>query len=285
MFLNHISHGLYVDYSRNVRNLAKTSQKMSSGLKAPSASDGAGEVSMANKLRQTVMAHNALSINIETAKAISEVQSTALQGALDIVNRMYELAYSAMDGTKTAGDRAVLDQEYKALLSEVSTIATSTYYRSQSLLKSGVGASDQFTITYGINSTDVVSVVDNTTDRQMDLSAIYGELSTATMTNGITDTSGATTAINLINDSSSGTNRKLSIIIAAVGAKMNEVARIEERMTSLNNGLTQAEASLRYIDVAKEAAVFTQQQINMSAAQSILAQSNNFSQGTLKFFQ
>ncbi|MDF2578354.1 MAG: flagellin [Chlamydiales bacterium] len=284
MFLNQISSGLYVDYARNVRNLAKSSQKMSSGLKSPTAAEGAGEVSMANKLRQTISANNALAINIETAKAIGEVQSTAMQGALDIVNRMYELAYSAVDGTKTTGDRAILDQEYKALLSEMSNIANSTYYRSQSLLKSNASASDRFTITYGTNSsTDVVSIVDNTTDRQMDLSAVYSELNAGAA--GITGTAAATTAINLINDSTSGTNRKLNIIIAAVGAKMNEVARIEERMVSLNNGLGQAEASLRYIDVAKEAANFTQQQINLSASQSILAQANNFTQGTLKFFQ
>ncbi|MDF2578356.1 MAG: flagellin [Chlamydiales bacterium] len=281
MFLSQISNGLYVDYARNVRNLAKSSQKMSSGLKSPTASEGAGEVSMANKLRQTIAANNALSINIETAKAIGEVQSTALQGALDIVNRMYELAYSATDATKTAGDRAILDQEYKALLGEMSTIATSTYYRSQALLQSGTSA---FTITYGTNSsTDVVSIVDNTSGREMDLSAVYSQLNATAA--GITATATATTAINMINDSSSGTNRRLNIIIAAVGAKMNEVARIEEKMVSLNSGLGQAEASLRYIDVAKEAANFTQQQINLSASQSILAQANNFSQGTLKFFQ
>ena len=121
-------------------NNAKSSSslaKLSSGSRVPSAKDDAAGLAVGSKLRAEVNALQQASQNASQAVSMLQIADGALSTVGDILVRMKSLATQASSGQLGSTERALLDQEFEELKSEISRIAGDTDFNGTQLLNGG----------------------------------------------------------------------------------------------------------------------------------------------------
>jgi len=253
----------YVPYTAALSKLTQSAQRLATGNKFINCSDGSGELGVADRMKINIVGTNAILSTMENAIGYSGTQDEILSHIADIINRMSELAASAVDATKTASDRAALDAEFRALDAEVASIASNSKYNGTALFGTTT------TIRIGIESTDIIQ-----------FSAInLGNLTFTLMSVGTTTAASAAIA-DLKTRSGS-----LAVLRSKTRSHNTRVERALAYTRNYVANLTNSESKIRDVDVALETSEFTKNQVLVSAAQSVLAQLANISQGALRFFQ
>ncbi|MCR5609304.1 MAG: flagellin [Lachnospiraceae bacterium] len=136
MRINHNISALKSNYqlNKNDTKMAKSLERLTSGLKINSAADDAAGMAISEKMRTQIAGLNKASNN--ASDGISVIQTA--EGALDEVEaclqRMRELAVQAANGTYTLEDRQSIQQEIDALNQEINRISEATEFNSKKLL-------------------------------------------------------------------------------------------------------------------------------------------------------
>ncbi len=114
--------------------LAKSTQRLSSGLRVNSAADDAAGLAIRELMRADILVINQGIRN--AADAISMIQTA--EGAMNVIDeklvRMKELAEQAATGTYTTAQREIMDSEYQAMAREIDRIANATEFNGVKLL-------------------------------------------------------------------------------------------------------------------------------------------------------
>jgi len=117
-------------YSR----LARSTQRLSSGLRINSAGDDAAGLAIRELMRADIKVIGQGIRN--AADGISMIQTA--EGALSVIDekltRMKELAEQAATGTYTTAQREIMDSEYQAMANEIDRIANATDFNQTKLL-------------------------------------------------------------------------------------------------------------------------------------------------------
>ena len=121
---------LGVIYSR----LAKSTERLSSGLRINSSGDDAAGLAIRELMRADI---NVIHQGIRNAAdGISMIQTA--EGAMGVIDekliRMKELAEQAATGTYTTAQREIMDSEYQAMADEIDRIANATDFNQTKLL-------------------------------------------------------------------------------------------------------------------------------------------------------
>lgn len=119
---------------KNAKQLAKSLQQASSGMRINSAGDGASEYSIARKLEVT---ERSLSQDIDNAKTGGMLTATAEGGIQEIINNLREMkamALNSANGHNTDSDRATLQKEFSSRIDTITDIAATTNYNGRLLL-------------------------------------------------------------------------------------------------------------------------------------------------------
>ena len=155
---------------------------------------------------------------------------------------MRELAVQSANGTLSDDDRAVLDTEFTALISEISRVAADTDFNGVSLFD---GTNSSITLQIGadnVAANDQISIslteVTAGTDG-LDVSA----LSVATDTGAQTALSAIDTAIDSV-----------TTFRGDLGAQQNRLQSVVRSIANTTENLTAAESRIRDVDVAYETA-------------------------------
>jgi flagellin len=124
------SRNLNAAYNR----LAKSTERLSSGLRVNSAADDAAGFAVRELMRSDIETINQGIRN--AADAISMIQTA--EGALSVIDekltRMKELAEQAASGTYTTAQRIIINSEYQAMAAEIDRIASATDFNGVKLL-------------------------------------------------------------------------------------------------------------------------------------------------------
>ncbi|KIX11839.1 hypothetical protein X474_22445, partial [Dethiosulfatarculus sandiegensis] len=114
--------------------LAKSTQRLSSGLRVNDASDDAAGLAIRELMRADIQVINQGIRN--ASDAISMIQTA--EGAMNVIDeklvRMKELAEQAATGTYTTAQREIMDSEYQAMAAEIDRIANATDFNGVKLL-------------------------------------------------------------------------------------------------------------------------------------------------------
>jgi len=138
MALNIIS-----NYSANVahRNLvandaAATASiaKLSSGTRVVSARDDASSLTIGSRLRAEVEALKQANVNASQAGSLLQIADGAYSTVSDILVRLKTLAVQSSSGQLADAERATLDSEFQALISEIDRIASDTEFNGVALI-------------------------------------------------------------------------------------------------------------------------------------------------------
>lgn len=248
----------------------KSLEKLSSGMRINRAADDAAGLAISEKMRGQIAGLNQAVRNAQDGISLIQTAEGALNETHAILQRMRELAVQSANDTNTPDDRKQIQLEVGQLVSEINRIGTTTQFNTKALLSgalSGTGKGLAFQI--GANAQQTMTLqINNMRASALGVSGI----------NLAGTQSAITAAISTIDNAIN----KVSSQRANLGAVQN---RLEHTIANLNvasENLTAAESRIRDVDMAKEMADFTKEQILQQAGTAMLAQANMKPQSVLK---
>lgn len=250
--------------------LAKSTEKLSSGYKINRAGDNAAGLTISEKMRAQIRGLEQASTNAQDGISLIQTAEGALNETQAILQRMRELVVQASNDTNVTADRNAIKEELKALTDEVTRIASQTEFNTMKLLN---GNFKNKNLQVGANSGQSIS---------FNISAMSAEaLGVKSVAGKVSNFSNATAAIKTVQSALDKVSKQRS----ALGALQN---RLEHTITNADNtaeNLQAAESRIRDVDMAKEMVKFAKDTILQQAAQSMLAQANQQTQGVLALLQ
>ena len=140
-------------------NLARSTEKLSSGYRINRASDDAAGLSISEKMRGQIRGLKQASTNAQDGQSLIQTAEGAMNEIHSVLQRMRELTVQAKNDTYLSEDRAKIQTEMKQLQSEITRIATQTQFNKMNLLNGSfqskqlqVGANDGQVISFSINT-------------------------------------------------------------------------------------------------------------------------------------
>lgn len=270
-------------------NLAKSSEKLSSGYRINRAGDDAAGLSISEKMRGQIRGLEQASTNAQDGISMIQVAEGALNEIHAIIQRQRELTVQAANDTNVMEDRLAIEKEVAQLNEEIDRIANSTEFNTMKLLD-GSGAAGEgdgkFTFQVGANMNDDLNsqMIDVTISAMTVEGLELQALATTEETEEpefYTDFTAATEYLDVLDNAL----EKVSSVRSNLGAKQN---RLEHTIANADNtaeNLQAAESRIRDIDMAEEMVKYSKDSILQQAAQSMLAQANQASQGVLSLLQ
>lgn len=120
--------------ANNDSALAKSLERLSSGLKINHGKDSPSGLAMAKRMNAQIKGLEVAGQNASDGVSIIETADGALSEVSDMLHRMNELAVKASNGTMTPEDREIIQAEISQLKDEISRISDVTEFNGQKLL-------------------------------------------------------------------------------------------------------------------------------------------------------
>lgn len=248
--------------------LAKSVERLSSGLRINGAKDDAAGMAVRELMRADIAVLQQGSRN--ALDGISMLQT--MEGAMGTIDealvRMKQLAEQAATGSYSDSQRTIMNNEFTEMASEINRIAGATEFNGNTLLNS---ATASVSIQFGAATTDAISIAGS-------------DMTSSTL--GLDDASIASTssALSALDTISTAITTK-DTARARFGYKMN---RLESTIQVINNqreNLMAAESRISDVDVATEMAAMTRTQVLAQAGVAMLAQANAMPQMALSLLR
>jgi len=262
----------------NNDRLAKSVERISSGIRINKAADDAAGLAISEALRSDIRTLRQAVRNANDGISLINVAEGALNEQASILIRLRELSSQAATGTVGSTERQTIQLEFSALRSEIDRIAATTQFNGQGLvdgsLASGVASANQVLIQVGIDSGANSRINLNS---EIALAAVTAS-SLSIDTLSITSADGALTALDSINTAISTVTQGRG----KVGAVQNRLARSVANLSVTIENLAAAESSIRDADIAEEIATLTRNQILVQSSTAMVGQANLIPQSILQ---
>ena len=262
----------------NNDRLAKSVERISSGIRINKASDDAAGLAVSEALRSDIRALRQAIRNGNDGISLINITEGALNEQSGILIRLRELASQASTGTVGSTERQTIQLEFTALRNEIDRISGVTEFNGQNLvdgsLASSISADNQILIQVGIDSNANSRINLN---EQINLTAITAS-SLSIDTLSVTTGTAALTALDSINTA-------ISAVTAGrgkVGAVSNRLVRSISNLSISVENLQAAESQIRDADIAEEVALLTRNQILVQASTAMVGQANLIPQAVLQ---
>lgn len=257
-------------------NLAKSSEKLSSGYRINRAGDDAAGLSISEKMRGQIRGLEQGSTNAQDGISLIQTAEGALNEVHSIVQRMRELTVQASNDTYVDEDRTSISNEMKQLSKEIDRIGTDTEFNT---LKLFAADNTKYNFQVGANSDQLIEV----TMKQISAAKLGID---DTKIADIVGTAGKTgTDITKLIDTVNSGLTIVSAFRSDLGAVQN---RLEHTIANADNtaeNLQASESRVRDTNMAKEMVKYSKDNILQQAAQSMLAQANQSTQGVLSLLR
>jgi flagellin len=266
------------------RDVSKSLEKLSTGLRINRSSDDAAGLGVSESLRTQVNGTAQAMRNAQDGIAAINIAEGAANEVSSMLQRMRELAVQSSNDTLTSNERSYTNTEYHQLINEIDRIAAVTNYNGMKLISSsGTTNSQRFGIggaggtgsalwidansVYGADS--ITITIDSLTSN-----ALGGNLGTTFLTDQATSVS----AIQKLDESIASVN----LMRSNMGAFINRLEHAINNLTISNTNQAAAESLIRDVDFATETTNFTKNQILMQSSTAMLSQANVLPQNVLQ---
>lgn len=243
--------------SRITSSLSTTYERLSSGSRLNSASDGAAEISIADALKSDTRLATIAIRNANDAISITSIADSSLETLDVICERMAELAEQSANGVYSLSQRSVLQIEFDTLRSEVTRVIDTTKFNGTTLF---VDETTSFQI--GIDGT-----------KDSELSLFIGALTTTTLGIAGSSVGSQDGARSALEDVSLAIN-SISTQRGSLGAVQNRLSTAISYLSSSQTNYAEAESRIRDSDIAQEAAEMVRLQVLQEANVAVLGQAN-----------
>jgi len=259
--------------------LQASMERLSSGKRINSAKDDAAGLAIATKMTAQIKGLNAAARNANDGVSLAQTAEGALGQISNIIQRVRELAVQSANGTVTNADRAGLDNESRALIDQIDTIASTTNFNGVALLN---GSAASVSIQTGTNATDTVSIAlsdARSVTMNITKAAVVGtagatEIDLSTAGNASSALAKLDTALNTVASAR-----------ASLGASQNRLSVTVENIGSTVTNLTEARSRIEDVDFSSETTNLAKAQILSQASTAMIAQANQAQQGVLSLIR
>jgi flagellin len=245
--------------------------RLSSGLRITKASDDAAGLGISETLRAQIRSINQAVRNSNDGISLLQIADGGAANIGGLLARLRELAEQSASGILGSNERSFLDQEFVALRSEIDRISAVTEFNGVKLLSGSENDSLSIQIGFRSSSNDTLTLSLNDLDTS-NLSLTSVNVSTSA--NALSALSNIDNAISAVASAR-----------ANVGSLQNRIDAAVKNLEVANENVSAAESRIRDADIAFETALFTRNQILVSAGTSILAQANTLPQQALSLLQ
>jgi len=252
--------GLYANvYGKQIsRDISKSMERLSTGLRLNRSADGASDMAIANQLRKQNEGLLAANKNAQDAIGLTQIADSALQQYSKLLVTARDKAITAANDTSSTEARAALEQDVKTLMEQADDIAKQTQFNGINLLdgsftnkKFHVGSEAGQVISMSIANADISS-----------LSVADGDID-------LTTQSGADAAIT----SFDAAIKTLDAIASSVGSTQIALeSRVKVNEITATN-IKSAESQLRDVDYAQEEEILNKNNIKAQANAFALSKS------------
>jgi len=257
---------------QNVKAVAKNTEKLSSGFAVNRAADDAAGLSISEKMRNQIRGLNQSVKNAEDGISLIQTAEGNMNEIHSILQRMGELAIKARNDVNASEDRQTIQDEIVQLKEEICSITKKASFNGTKLLDGSMSlANSGKMLQVGANQGETLRIsISGTSLKKLGISAVK-----------VTTGKLASVAIGKIQSAI----KKVSAQRSLLGAVQNRLEYTINNLENYSENLTSAESSIRDTDMATEMVAFSKNQILQQAAQSMLAQANQSTQGVLNLLQ
>lgn len=259
MISNSTSLGAQRNLMSTQSSLGKSITRLSSGMRINSAADDAAGLAISSRMTADIRSIGQAERNANDGVSMIQIAEGAMNEQQNVMGRLRELAVQSANGAISDNERAFIDTEHDQLIEEVQRISQASEFNGFNMLGGDAGS---FAMQVGKDATanDVIDVAFVATDTTT-LGVNAMDLSTS---------AGASAALGTIDSAidALSTNR------ASLGASQNRLDIAVQNLRTEEENLTAANSRIRDVDVARETAALTKNQIMSQAGTAMLAQAN-----------
>ena len=248
----------------------KSTEKLSSGYRINRAADDAAGLSISEKMRNQIRGINQAVKNSEDGVSLIQTAEGNMNEIHSILQRMGELATKAANDVNATEDRDAIADEMTQLRDEIDSISSKAAFNGTKLL---TGDFKSKFLQVGANAGENMEI----TIKTMNTTTL--KLTSADVS--VSSHALAATAMSKI----SAAIKTVSAARSELGAKQNRLNYTINNLENYSENLTSAESQIRDTDMATEMTNYTKNNILQQAAQSMLAQANQSTQGVLSLLQ
>ncbi len=258
--------------SRTNDNLVTVQNRVSTGLKIQGAKDNAAIWAIAQGQRADIGALSAVKQSLDRATSIADVAMAAGESISDLLNQLKEKVVAAKDVSLNTQSRALLDADFKAILRAISSATENANFDGGNILNGSLTNGLRFLANADATSFVTLSAKDLT---------LGGTIIELSLTDSLLTITGATTALNRLDDSIN----QLNSALGDVGAQAKQITAHSNFVTKLMDMLESGIGNLVDADLAKESARLQALQVQQQLGAQALSIANQAPQIILSLFQ
>lgn len=258
--------------ARTNENLGGVQNRISTGLKVQGAKDNAAIWAIAQQQRADTNALSAVKQSLDRATSIADVALAAGESISDLLNQLKEKVVAAKDTSLKTQSRELLDADFKALLRAISSAVENATFDGGNILDGSLTNGLRF-----LANADATSFI---TLSSKDLS-LSGSIISLGLADSLLTVTGATTALNKLDDSITTLNKALGDI----GAQAKQIQAHSTFVSKLTDTLESGIGNLVDADLAKESARLQALQVQQQLGAQALSIANQAPQIILSLFQ
>jgi flagellin len=258
--------------ARTNENLSGVQNRISTGLKVQGAKDNAAIWAIAQQQRADTSALSAVKQSLDRATSIADVALAAGESISDLLNQLKEKVVAAKDTSLKTQSRELLDADFKALLRAISSAVENATFDGGNILDGSLTNGLRF-----LANADATSFI---TLSSKDLT-LSGSIISLGLADSLLTVTGATTALNKLDDSITALNKALGDI----GAQAKQIQAHTTFVSKLTDTLESGIGNLVDADLAKESARLQALQVQQQLGAQALSIANQAPQIILSLFQ
>jgi flagellin len=256
--------------SKNTMGLNKSLEQLASGFRINKSSDDAAGLQISEVLRSQIRGSEKANDNVQDGINVLNTADGSLSTITDNLQRMRELSVQGANDTLNIDQRSAINKELKQLTADISRIANSTEFNGKKLFSSVTN----YKIQVGAESASATNVLDiggtNSALGTLQATSLGLQNAGAVMQVGVGTNASALRAISKIDTALQTVGNRR----ASIGAMTNRLSSASQNLSIAIENFSASESRIRNVDVAKESAEMTKNQILQQAAATVLGQAN-----------
>jgi len=251
-------------------NVSRAMERLSSGLRINRAADDAAGLAVSENMRSQIRGQQVAMRNAEDGISLVQVADGAMGSAVDMLQRLRDLAVQAASGTLVDSQRLNLDKEAQNILQEIDKVGTDTDFNGIKILAGSIAGSSMTIQTGPASGQTIAFTVGTVSASDLAISGI-----------AVSSQASASSALASI-------DAAISTLITAranMGSIQNRLGQVLNRLGVINENLSSSESRIRDADMAQEMVFFTKNQILQQAGTAMLAQANAAPQAVLQLLR
>jgi flagellin len=241
-------------------------ERLSTGYRINRAGDDAAGLAISEGLRSQARGASVASSNAQSGVNLLQTAEGDLSIIQENLQRIRDLSVQSANGTYGTTERNAIKSEVEARINEINRIASNSSFNAIKLLD---GTSSSLTLQIGANATASLNTLGIGNPLLKATTSALG-ISTTSVSNAFGSATASASFISTIDSAISTVSSRRSTI----GSLQNRLDSTIKSLAILEENMSASESRIRDVDVAKEAASLTKNQILQQASASLLAQAN-----------